>query len=163
MIKPEPQRLDIEDRLISRARRKNAGDGSETVVEIFDPGRPSRCDRKLGAEANRRAHSREQDHVLIAGDTGTIDTKRACDQANPPVPIDQPMIEGVAEATAQRRDIVDLVGDDGALGRSSGKDRTVLEEIRERNIAFDSEEQPGRQNVIVACLQAAIETAERIA
>ena len=92
-----------------------------------------------------------------------VSPKRACDQANPPVAVNQPVIERVAEATAQRRDIVDLVGDGRALGRSSRKDQAILEKLRERNVGFDSEQQPGRQNVIVACLQAAILTVERIA
>ena len=34
VVEPEPQRLDVEGRLVSRARWKDAGDGSEAVVEI---------------------------------------------------------------------------------------------------------------------------------
>ena len=51
VVEPEPQRLDVEDRLVTRARWKDAGHGSEAIVEIFDPRRPVRCNRKLGAEA----------------------------------------------------------------------------------------------------------------
>ena len=66
-VEPQPQRLDVEGRLVACARWKNAGDGSEAVVEIFSPRRPARRDRKLGAEAERPARAREQDLVLIAG------------------------------------------------------------------------------------------------
>ena len=162
MVEPEPQRLDVEDRLVTRARWKDPGDSSEAVVEIFDPRRPVRRDCDLGAEAERPAGAREQDLVLIAGDAGSLAEARLR-PGKPAGAVDQPMIERVAEATAQRRDVIDLVGNCCALGRSSGENRAVLEKIRERNIGFDPEQQAGRQNVIVACLQAAIEAAERIA
>src|SRR5208282_3480640 len=70
VIEPEPQCLNIEHRLVPRARGKDAGDASEVVVEIFDSHAPIRRNRKLGAEANRRTDTGELDKILIAGDAG---------------------------------------------------------------------------------------------
>ena len=79
--------------------------------------------------------------------------------------VNKPAVECITEATAQRSDVIDLVGHGRALHRAPSKDQAIRArlKIRERNIGFGAEKQPGRQNVIIASLQAAIETAERIA
>jgi hypothetical protein len=75
------------------------------------------------------------------------------------------VIECITETSAQRRDVIDLVGHGRSLHRAPGKDQAIRArlKIRERNIGFGAEKQPGRENVIVAGLHSAIEAAERIA
>src|SRR5208282_2414911 len=126
VIEPEPQRLDVEHRLVARVRRKDTGDGSEAVVEIFDAHRPVRRYCGLGAETERPAGAGEQHCVLIAGDAGRLAEARLR-PGKATGSVNQPMIERVAEATAQRRDIVDLVGNGGALRRRSCKGHAILE------------------------------------
>src|SRR6202007_2137925 len=74
-----------------------------------------------------------------------------------------PVIERIAYPPAQAGDIVDLVLDGGPLDSSHGRDQAVLEEIRERDVAFDPHEQSRGKDTIVPDLQPAKEHAECVA
>src|SRR5271169_4533896 len=107
--------MNIECRLVTRAGWKDACDGSETVVEIFEPRSPVRCDCNFGAQPNHPTGACAQNRILIVDEAGCLDEARL-GLSQSACAVNQPTIERVAETPAQRGDIVDLVGDDGALG-----------------------------------------------
>src|SRR5208283_5053967 len=73
--------------------------------------------------------------------------------------VDQQAIECVADAAAQRRGKIELFGHGAGRGRAR-RDDTIIEKIWERDISFNSEKQPRRQQIIVSELQAAKEATE---
>src|SRR5262249_54812759 len=83
------------------------GNASKAAVEIFELGGPARRNRNLGARAERRAGAHPHLFGLMGGagwrrqDGGPGKEKTASG-------VDQPVIGGIADATAQRTDIVDL-------------------------------------------------------
>src|SRR6516164_3991860 len=154
--------MHVVHRRVLSARRKIGGNASKAAVEIFELGGPARRNRNLGARAERRASAHSQLLGLIGGagerlqDTGPRIGKTASG-------VDQPVIGGIADAAAQRADIVDLF-DELLGGGDAGRTLVIPSKIvRKRDISFDAEQNARPWQKIVSELRAAVAASKRIA
>src|SRR5271166_6336861 len=109
--------------------------------------------------AGRPARSRAQNPVLVSEEAGSF-TQARLRPGKSARCVDQPMTERVAQATTQRGDIIDLVGDRGALRCAQSRHQSLLEKFGKRDIRLNSEHKPRWQQVIVSNLKPAIEAPE---
>ncbi len=160
-VQAKPQGLQLERRFVACVRWERGGDAVEPIVEVFEPRTPLRRDRELGAAAGHPAGAAGCDLVLIEQQAGTLQQTRLREGKSARA-IHQPAIECVADASAHRADKVEVLGHCAAVGEAQC-DLRVRIEIRKRDIAFNSQQHPRRQDNVVARLHTGEETAERIA
>src|SRR6516162_4596492 len=161
-IDPYTHAVHVEHRCVLSARGKIGGNAPKPAVEIFELGGPARRNRNLGARAERLTGAHSQLFGLIGSagerlqDAGSRIGKTASG-------VDQPVIGGIADATAQRTDIVGLfdellgVGDEG---------RTLVipsKKIRKRDVSFDAEQKVRPRHKIISELRTGIAASKRIA
>src|SRR5262249_40836365 len=110
VVEGEAECMQVERRLVLRARREDGVDAAEPVIEIFRPRAPARRDRAFDAGDDRPAVAGLQELVIVLHDARTLEHARLR-PGEAGRAVDQPSVESIAGAAANPRDIVDAVGD----------------------------------------------------
>jgi hypothetical protein len=141
-----------------RALRKSDVGALELVVEIFQPHRPMRRESIFDAGARGPAKPVVNDLFVAAGGRRVDETLAG--EGQPAGGVKQPVAGGVAEAAAQRSDIVQLVEHIGVGRDQSRDDRVRRQIIWKGEIGFDAEQKAGWRTPIIPALHTANYAAE---
>src|SRR5258708_7039678 len=99
--------MGIEGRFRAHTGWHGDGSFSKTVVEVFGARTPVPRNRDFGPGAQHRAAARAKGLVFIRNETGSFN-ETGLRPGEAPGSVDQPIVEGVADAAAQPADIVDF-------------------------------------------------------
>src|SRR5262249_26584648 len=100
----QPDRMEIERRLVAGAGRERDADVAESVVQILDGGGPVRRNGKLGTRADDPAGPPMQNLVLV-GAAGAFEKARLRPGKSAGA-VDEPVVERVTDAAAHGCDVV---------------------------------------------------------
>src|SRR5438445_13621667 len=154
--------MSIEGRFGANTGWHGDGSFSKIVVEVLEPRTPVRGNRDFGPDAQHPAGARVKGLVFISNETGSFN-EAGLRPGEAPGSVDQPIVEGVADAAAQPSDIVDLFGEVSPCRHVCPHNVVSTQEIWKRKIAFNDRKEPGLQVMVIAKLQAAEEASKRIA
>src|SRR5260370_20555743 len=141
--------MGIEGRFRAHTGWHGDGSFSKTVVEVFESRTPIRSNRDFGPGAQHPAAAHAKGLVFISNETGSFN-ETGLRPGKAPGPVDQPIVERVADSAAQPADIVDFFGEVSPCRHVCSRNVVSTQEIRKRKVALDSQKNAGLQDMIVA-------------
>jgi hypothetical protein len=138
-VEADANLLEVECRIVFRARGEADIGAIELGVEIFGPHAPVRREGVLHAGARRPAGT-DVDVLLVGADVRRIDEALA-GESETTGGVNQPVSAGIAEAAPHGPDIVQLLDHIRPRAGERGDDRVRDQVVRKGEIGFDAEHQ----------------------
>src|SRR6266576_2826872 len=151
--------MSIEGRFGANTGWHRDGSFSKIVVEVLEPRTPVRGNRDFGPDAQHPAGARVKGLVFISNETGSFN-EAGLRPGEATGSVDQPIVEGVADAAAQPSDIVDFFGEVSPCRHVCSHNVVSTQEIRKRKVAFNTQKNAGLQEIVIAKLHATKEASE---